>query len=328
MDGPSSTWALRESQLLEGVNDAHRYAGYLCRIAGAEHKHPIAVLSSGQYFSEEFHRGWPNLTLHNSILSLWGPLPLTCGCNGHSVLQGFDDQGDFVSTQNRVLGTQFWKGSSTSIVGNGDEAFPQGWRGWCSVRSGPYAVSFFVFRLRFLEVLFRLMEDWFSLRFLVVRTSFYFQCTSDIGMACFFELIFVWRCFLEFVFKHSSVFDGYFPYGWYCGCYAAAHWFSDGEVALSTNFKKAPSLFEAEGDGGTGLLTGVRRRVVNARFRQSVPFVCIKDLCGVSLIIRRFVSQSCDWASAGGAAVAMDEVVLEEGTHTTAENDVSALREV
>ena len=104
VDGPS----LRESQLLEGVNDAHCYAGYLCRIAGAEHKRPIAVLSSGQYFSEQFHRGWPNLILHNDHLSYRGPLPLICGCNGRSVFQGCDDQGVFVSAQNRTLGSQFW----------------------------------------------------------------------------------------------------------------------------------------------------------------------------------------------------------------------------
>ena len=74
----------------EGVNDVHHYAGYLCRIAGAEHKRPRAVLSSGRYFPEDFHRGWRNFSLHNTILSYRGPLPLSCGCYGHSVLQGVD----------------------------------------------------------------------------------------------------------------------------------------------------------------------------------------------------------------------------------------------
>ena len=109
VDGPTSIWALRESQLLKGVNDAHRYAGYLCRIAGAEHKRPIAVLTSGQYFSDDFYLDWPNFALHNNILSYRGPLPLSFGCNGHSVLQGVDDQGAFVSTQNRSFGVRFWK---------------------------------------------------------------------------------------------------------------------------------------------------------------------------------------------------------------------------
>ena len=75
VDGPTSIWALRESQLLEGVNDAHRYAGYLCRFACAEHKRPIAVLSSGRYSSDDFYRGWSNLSLHNNILSYRGPYP-------------------------------------------------------------------------------------------------------------------------------------------------------------------------------------------------------------------------------------------------------------
>ena len=108
-DGPTSIWSLRESQLLEGVNDAHRYAGYLCRIAGAEHKRPIAVLSSGRYFSEDFYRGWPYFSLHNNTLSYRGPLPLACGCDGHPVLQGVDDHGGFVSTQYRSFGVRFWK---------------------------------------------------------------------------------------------------------------------------------------------------------------------------------------------------------------------------
>ena len=75
----------------------------------------------------------------------------------------------------------------------------------------PYAVSFFVFLLRFLAVLFRLMEDWFSLSGSSLSEL---RSTSSVPLKSawrvFFELLFVWWCFLEFVFKGSSLFDGYF----------------------------------------------------------------------------------------------------------------------
>ena len=87
------------------------------------------------------------------------------------------------------------------------------------------------------------MEGGFSLRFFVVGTVFFFQ----FGMASVFELHISWRYFLEFLFTHSSGFDGFFPYGRCSDGYTAAHWFSDGEAALSTDFQKAPGLFEAEG---------------------------------------------------------------------------------
>ena len=108
-DGPTSIWSLRELQLLEGVNDAHRVAGYLCRIAGAEHKRPISVLSTGTKFGDEFFRGWPHLTLLDDRLSYRGPIPLSCGCSqGHIALRGSNDQGDFLSSQYVSPGTRFW----------------------------------------------------------------------------------------------------------------------------------------------------------------------------------------------------------------------------
>ena len=42
-DGPSLIWMSREFQLLEGIRDARRAAGYLCRITGADYKRPLGV---------------------------------------------------------------------------------------------------------------------------------------------------------------------------------------------------------------------------------------------------------------------------------------------
>ena len=107
--GPSSIWALREFQLLDGVNDVHRAAGYLCRITGSENKRPMGILSACQDFGTEFARGWPHLVWSKDRLVYKGPLPVDCGCCcTHPPLQGMDDNGDFVSAHAYTLGIPFW----------------------------------------------------------------------------------------------------------------------------------------------------------------------------------------------------------------------------
>ena len=59
--GPSSLWALREFQLLEGTRDARRAAGHLCQITGADYKCPIGVLSTCARLRSRMSLEWPLL---------------------------------------------------------------------------------------------------------------------------------------------------------------------------------------------------------------------------------------------------------------------------
>ena len=273
MDGPTSIWALRESQLLEGVNDAHRYAGYLWRIAGAEHKRPIAVLSSGKNFPVDFHRGWPNFALHNNILSYRGPLPFSCGCNGHSVLHGVDDQGAFVSAQNQFFGVRFWKallhaswGPETKLslrVGDDVAQFAPDPMLAASLSSG--------------------CDSW--------RTCFDSWKHGSLSSTSMAEL--------------RSTSGGSLSSAWRVlsgGSSSGATSLSSTTSTLLSSTVSSPTAgpvvvtqrragslttrsrsprtmkrplvsLRPRGDGGTDSLTGVQRRLVNARYRQSVPFV-------------------------------------------------------
>ena len=129
--GPASTWSLREFQLLEGVNDAYRLAGYLCRVAGAEHKRPISVLSTSQKL---------NLVLSNDSLSYRGPLPLTCGClRNHTAFHGLSDQGDFISSQYNSLGVRFWTTCLQASLTMGTRLSL--WDGAATTQSVPHSLS-------------------------------------------------------------------------------------------------------------------------------------------------------------------------------------------
>ena len=101
--GPSSVWSLREFQLWEGVNDARRLAGYLCRISGAEHKTPDISPLDGQKIRGRILTRMARSLPFEQELSHRGPLPFTCGC-----LYGLDEQGDFVSSRHNPLDTRFW----------------------------------------------------------------------------------------------------------------------------------------------------------------------------------------------------------------------------
>ena len=273
VDGPTSFWALRESQLLEGVNDAHRYAGYLCRIAGAEHKRPIAVLSSGKNFSVDFHRGWPNFALHNNILSYRGPLPWSCGCNGHSVLHGVDDQGAFVSTQNRSFGVRFWKAllhaswapeTKMSLrVGEDVAQFAPD-----PMLSGSLSSGCDSWRSCF--------DSW-KLGSLSITSSAELRSSSCV------PLISAWRVLsggTSSCASSSSSTTSTFPSSTVSSPTAGPVVVTQRRAGSLTARSRSPRTtkrplvsLRPRRDGGNGLLTGVRRRLVNARYRQSVPFV-------------------------------------------------------
>ena len=90
--GPSSLWALREFQLLEGTRDARRAAGYPCQIRGADYKRPIEVLSTCAPLRNRMSMGWPLLERVQDKFVCKGPLPLRCYCGReHTPLIGVSD---------------------------------------------------------------------------------------------------------------------------------------------------------------------------------------------------------------------------------------------
>ena len=79
-DGPSSIWTPREFQLLEGIRDARRAAGYLRQITGADYKRPLGVFSTALHLRSRLSLGWPCLEKLHSNLVYKGSLPVSCHC--------------------------------------------------------------------------------------------------------------------------------------------------------------------------------------------------------------------------------------------------------
>ena len=102
-DGPTSTWMLREFQLLEGIRDARRAAAYLCQIAHWEYCPRPSIFEVG------CRSVWPRLeTLHDRLVYK-GPLPVACYCGrSHSPMIGTTDSDDFITSLFSSLGTKFW----------------------------------------------------------------------------------------------------------------------------------------------------------------------------------------------------------------------------
>ena len=108
-DGPSSLWALREFQLLEGTRDARRAAGNLCQFTRADYKRPIGVLSNCIHLRDRLSLGWPSFRQVQDRLVYKGPLPLRCSCGySHSPLIGVSEDSAFRPTAAAGFGPGFW----------------------------------------------------------------------------------------------------------------------------------------------------------------------------------------------------------------------------
>ena len=78
--GPSSPWDLPEFRGLQGASDAVRGAAFLCRLAQAEQKHPVGILTNFPGLRDELYLGWPVLERVGDVLTYQGPLPRDCPC--------------------------------------------------------------------------------------------------------------------------------------------------------------------------------------------------------------------------------------------------------
>ena len=95
-DRPSSSWTLREIQLMEGTRDARRAAGYCCQFTGAESKRPTGVLSTSHQLRSRLHLGWPTFERIHDRLIYKSPLPKKCACGRrHSPLVGLSKDDEF-----------------------------------------------------------------------------------------------------------------------------------------------------------------------------------------------------------------------------------------
>ena len=72
-EGPSSLWVLREFQLLEGIRDARRAAGYLCQFTRIDFKRPLGVFSTSRKLRARLSLGWPHLERIRDKLVYKGP---------------------------------------------------------------------------------------------------------------------------------------------------------------------------------------------------------------------------------------------------------------
>ena len=79
--GPPSFWSISELQTLEGLDGAHRGAGFSCQLGNAEQGLATGVLSNLSSVYLFLHRVWPQLQQvldAVSVLIYRGPLPETC----------------------------------------------------------------------------------------------------------------------------------------------------------------------------------------------------------------------------------------------------------
>ena len=69
---------MTELQTLEGLDDAHRGAGFSCQLGNAEQGHATGVLSNLSSVSLLLHMGWPQLQqVHDGCLRSDLPGPST-----------------------------------------------------------------------------------------------------------------------------------------------------------------------------------------------------------------------------------------------------------
>ena len=109
-EGPSSLWVLREIQLLEGIRDARRAAGYLCQFTRTDFKRPLGVFSTSRKLRARLSLGWPHLERIRDKLVYKGPLPKNCACNHiHTPMIGTSSDDVFCSSSSHSLTSDFWK---------------------------------------------------------------------------------------------------------------------------------------------------------------------------------------------------------------------------
>ena len=65
---------------LQGASGAVRGAAFLCRLAQAEQKHPVGILTNFPGLRDELYLGWPVLERVGDVLTYQGPLPRDCPC--------------------------------------------------------------------------------------------------------------------------------------------------------------------------------------------------------------------------------------------------------
>ena len=110
---------MTELQTLEGLDDAHRGAGFSCQLGNAEQGHATGVLSNLSSVSLLLHRGWPQLQqVHDGVLDLVyrGPLPNTCPCTAQHNLRGLQKMARAIFSQVTVLAA--FSGGSVSRAPN------------------------------------------------------------------------------------------------------------------------------------------------------------------------------------------------------------------
>ena len=110
ISGPASLCSLEELRSLHGQDDALRGATFLCRIAGADTKRPLGILTNLPGLQQYIQIGWPALTRHGSSLHYKGPLPKSCGCSPpHPPRIGVTAKEDFRTHLADPFGERFWK---------------------------------------------------------------------------------------------------------------------------------------------------------------------------------------------------------------------------
>ena len=109
-EGPSSLWVLREIQLLEGIHDARRAAGYLCQFTRTDYKRPLGLFSTSRKLRARLSLGWPRLERIHDRLVYKGPLPKNCACNHiHTPMIGTSADDVFCTSDTLTFSSDFWK---------------------------------------------------------------------------------------------------------------------------------------------------------------------------------------------------------------------------
>ena len=105
----TSIWSLREFQLVHGVSEACRGAGFLCQLGQANFRRPVGVLTNIASLFDQLYKGWPCLVHDKEDLQYRGPLPNHCLFvpQNHN-LKGVDAADHFTSASSHTLGERFW----------------------------------------------------------------------------------------------------------------------------------------------------------------------------------------------------------------------------
>ena len=103
---------MTELQTLEGLDDAHRGAGFSCQLGNAEQRHAKGVLSNLSSISLSLHREWSQLQqVHDeaSDLIYRGLLPKTCPCTTQADIRKVTENGKCHSQSAHSFGSSFWQ---------------------------------------------------------------------------------------------------------------------------------------------------------------------------------------------------------------------------